>query len=400
MTTVVLFLEFHQPFRLRRFNYLDVGGGDSSGWFDAELDREVLERVVERCYLPVCSLFERLASRHGAAFEVAASFTGTLLDQLEAHAPEALERLAALERLEVLCETSHHSLASLFDRGEFEFQVESHRARLEALFGRAPTAFRNTELIADVALIEAVDALGFEALLVEGADRLLGRRPLGQVWTVGARQRLRALPRHYRLSDDLAFRFSDRGWSEYPLDPQTWVDWIRRVPGEHPVIGLYMDVETFGEHQPAESGIFDFLETALDLLATRDGIRLAGPTAAAAAATPAGQLDFDRPVSWADTGRDLSAWLGGPMQRAAFEAHRRLGDRVRALETERPDLLRDWRRLSTSDHFYYMSTADGSDGDVHAYFRPFPTAHAAHIAFMNVLEDLKRQLGSARSGVS
>ena len=398
MTTVVLAVQFHQPYRLRPLRYLDVGTG--APWFDGELDARVLERVVERCYRPVCALLERLHARHGAAFEVGASLTGTLLDQLEAQDVDLLERLGRLARsggLEVLCETSHHSLASLYDETEFRAQVEAHHARVTELFGRAPTAFRNTELITDETLIAAVEALGFEALLVEGADRLLGHRPHGRVWTVGPIDRLRALPRHYRLSDDVAFRFSDRAWSEHPLAPETWVDWIRRVPGEDAVVGLFMDVETFGEHHHAGTGIFEFLEAALDALAAAPDVHLIGPTAAARAASPAGHLDFDRPVSWADAGRDLSAWLANPMQRAAFEAHRRLAPRVRAVADAQPELLLHWRRLSTSDHLYYMSTTGGSDGSVHAYFRPFPTPHAAHTAYMNVLEDLKRRVAAAEA---
>ena len=398
---IVCVFEFHQPSRLRPFRFLEVG--QDADYFDETLDRELLERVADRCYGPVNALFGRLGRRFGERFEVGLSFTGTLLDQLEDWAPATLEAwrtLLADGRHELLCETSHHSLTYAADPDEFRLQVAAQRERLASLFGARPTTFRNTELIADEALVAEVEALGFEGLLIEGAERRLeGRSPAG-AYTVGRSSRLRALPRSYALADDLAFRFSDPGWIHHPLSPETWVEWLLSVPGDAPVIGLFMDVETFGEHQAADTGVFAFFERAVELLLERSQVRLCGPGRALREAEPSGAIRFSDTVSWADADRSLGAWLGNPMQRAAFEALYRLGPRVRALAPAFPELVEHWRRLTTSDHLYYMSTASGPDGDVHQHFSPFPSPHDAHIAFMNVLADLKQRLETAESGGS
>jgi alpha-amylase len=399
MKTVVPFFEAHQPFRLRRYSFLDQGS--DLGYFDEQLDRDVLLRVAERCYRPVTALFKRLADRHGDRFAVSLSITGTLLDQLEAWSPETLHAFRELiwtDRAELLAETSHHSLTYRADPDEFRAQVDGHRARLEGVFGRWPTIFRNTELISDEHLFWLLDGLGFDGLICEGAPQLLGDRSPTRVYTVGEREALRVLPRQFELSDDVAFRFSNRGWSEWPLTADRWAHWVRSLPEGDAVIGLYMDLETFGEHQHAESGIFEFFEHAVDDLVRGGDVRFAMPSVALAEAAPAGRLHFPHPVSWADAGRDLGAWLANPMQQAAFDAVFRLGPRVRAVEARAPELARDWRRLTTSDHFYYMSVADGPDGEVHGYFRPYPSPHDAHIAFMNVLADLKLRLERAEGG--
>ena len=396
---VVLYLQLHQPFRLAPYSYLDVG--TDRDYFDTELNRQVVEGVDDRCYGPLCALLERLAARHGASFGCALSISGTLLDQLELWRPRTIEQLRevfASERIELLCETAFHSLVWRDDPDEFRSQVELHRARLEQLFGRRASTFRNTELIVDETLVDAVEALDFDGLLLEGADALMPRDEVTRVHTVGRRDRVRVLPRHYSLSDDVAFRFTHRRDDDARLTAERWTQWILDVPGDTPCIGIYMDGETFGEHHPAESGIFEFLEEAVDRLVEAPGVELLTPGEALRASEPVGHLSIPQPFSWADGERDLSAWLGNPMQRSAHEALVRIGPRVRALAADAPDLLRDWRRLSTSDHLYYMSTAAGSDGSVHEYFSPFGSAHDAHIAFMNVLEDFKRRVEAVERG--
>jgi alpha-amylase len=397
VTSVVPYFQVHQPHRLRRYTAFDVGRSDR--YFDDAENRRIVERVAARCYEPATTSLLRLVERHGGRFRLAFSVSGTALDQMERWAPRALDgfvRLARTGAVEFLAETSHHSLAFLEDPREFERQVTAHAARVEAVFGRRPTTFRNTELTVDARVARAAEGLGFSCLLAEGAERLLRRRSPHRVYGVTGCRALRVLLRSYRLSDDVAFRFGDRGWSGWPLAPATYAGWLAGVPGRDPVVGLFMDFETFGEHQPAGTGIFEFLDGLPAAVLARDGLRFESPAEAARGRRPSGRLRFDGPVSWADQERDLTAWLGNAMQREAHRSLHALGrDARRAARAGRPRHLEAWRRLSTSDHYYYMCTKWASDGDVHRYFSPFETPHDAHIAFMNVVDDLARRVGAA-----
>ncbi len=403
MTDVVFYFQVHQPHRLRKFTQLDIGqdAGESADahYFDEYLNKLVLERVAERCYLPMNRVLLDAIRATDGRFRCSFAITGTVLDQLEAWAPDALQSFVDLVdtgHVEVICETSCHSLA--FERGgdEFEQQVRSHRARLEHVFGTRPVTFRNTELIFDDALARRVEALGFEALLGEGADQLLQGKSPRRVYRPSGCQNLKLLLRDYLFSDDIAFRFSNRDWPQFPLMADTFADWLHKATADDEFIGLYMDYETFGEHQAAGTGILEFMQHVPEFVLAHDNLAFATPAEVARAHDAPPELSAPRPISWADAERDLSAWLANPMQQAAHEAlYALLPDIRRAAGLGSPELLETWRRLTTSDHVYYMATKHQSDGDVHEYFSPYDSPYDAFMIFMNVLDDLRGRVDRA-----
>jgi alpha-amylase len=392
VTSLCFYFQVHQPYRLRRYTYFDIGARDD--YFDDGLNEAVLKRVAERCYLPMNRLLLEAIESTEERFRCAFSISGPALRQLEAWAPEVIESFRALVAtgcVELLGETDQHSHAALGDPEEFALQVEAHRANVERVFGVRPTTFRNTELVIDEDLARRVEDLGFDVLLGEGADQLLGWRTPHVVYRPRGCERLALLLRAYSYSDDIAFRFSNREWPAYPLLADTFAEWLDEVPAEAPFIGLFMDYETFGEHQWEETGIFEFMRALPGRVLENPRFDFATPAEVAARFVPQDVLAYPRPISWADAERDLSAWLGNHMQRAAHEALYEVAARARAAGGNgAPELYDAWRRLSTSDHTYYMSTkfAADTDGDVHEYFSPYDTPHDAFITYMNVLEDL------------
>ncbi len=397
MTDVVLYFQVHQPFRLRRYTFFDIGTSDA--YFDDAENERIVRRVAERCYLPMNALVHKLVERHGGDFRASYSVSGTVLEQLERWVPEALasfQKLAETGHVEFLAETSHHSLCALTDLTEFEDQAAAQAARIETLFGRKPTTFRNTELVIDERIAKSVEKLGFEALLGEGADHLLVWRSAHHVYRPQGCERLRLLLRDYPRSDDIAFRFSNRTWEEWPLSAQRFARWVHDAPAGDACVNLFMDYETFGEHQWEETGIFRFFEDLPAAVLSDPRFRFRTPADVAAQYAPVADLAIPRPVSWADAERDVTAWLGNPMQRAANEALYALLPDVRARAAAgAPEALATWRKLSTSDHLYYMCTKWFSDGDVHKYFSPYATPHDAFIAFMNVVDDFGRRVRHA-----
>jgi alpha-amylase len=343
--------------------------------------------VADKCYIPANRLLAQLIRASEGRFKLALSLSGVLLDQLEHDAPDALgsfQELVATGGVELLSETYHHSLASLRDPAEFREQVELHRRAILRHFGQRPTVFRNTELIYDDAIAPMVARMGYRGMLVEGADRVLGWRSPNYAYQSASAPGLRLLPRNYRLSDDVGFRFSNRDWEGWPLTAERWAGWI--AESAESSVHVFLDYETFGEHQWADTGIFDFLRHLPGALASRR-IACVHPSTVASR-DPAGVLSFPVATSWADVERDTSAWLGNRMQRAAHERLYRLGAQVKALGD--PVRLQAWRRLTTSDHCYYMCTKWFADGDVHKYFNPHESPYDAFVAFMNVLTDLER----------
>ena len=393
MTSVVFYFQVHQPYRLRRYTFFDIGAHDH--YFDDAENARIIRRVAEKCYLPMNALILQQIERHQGKFRCAFSVSGTALMQMEEYAPEALEsfkRLARTGSVEFLCETSHHSLSFLGDLEEFDAQVLDQAARVERVFGLRPTTFRNTELVVSNEVAQHAERLGFSAILGEGADHLLGWRSPHRVYRPESCERLKILLRSYKLSDDIAFRFSNRGWSEWPLKSERFAEWVHALPSADSIVGLFMDYETFGEHQWRETGIFDFMEYLPGALLKNGRVRFETPRQVAKAQDAVARLDVPYPVSWADAERDLTAWLGNQMQRAAHDAlYAILEDVKSAAAAGRPDLLERWRKLSTSDHVYYMCTKWFADGDVHKYFSPYASPHDAFITFMNVLDDLARR---------
>ena len=398
MIPVCLYFQVHQPWRLRRYNYFDVGR--EHRYFDEAANQSLLRRVSERCYLPATAMLARLLERH-PRFAVSFSISGCLLEQLDHWAPdvrEAFRRLAAFpaERVEFLAETSHHSLAWLASKEEFAEQVEIHRRAVAGAFRREPTTFRNTELIYSDALAAFLEEKGFRGVLADGVEPLTGPRSPRHVYRASTPKGLPLLLRDFRLSDDIAFRFSNRSWSEWPLTAEKYDRWVTRAGGE--VLSLFMDFETFGEHQWKESGIFEFFEAWVDRHLSHRGGQFLTPAQAIAKLPHRDLLSARRTISWADEARDVSAWQGNDLQRDALKKLFSLEARVRASDS--PELRSDFRRLTTSDHFYYMATKSSADAEVHAYFSPYESPYEAYIALMHVLSDLERRLPRASRRVA
>jgi len=349
--------------------------------------------VARKCYLPMNDLLLELIRRHEGRFKVSFSLSGTALDQFEEYAPEVLESFQALGRtgcVEFLDETYCHSLAFLFSREEFREQVRRHRERIEELFGQSPRVFRNTELIYHNDVAREAEAMGYDAILAEGADHVLGWRSPNWLYQPAGCTRLKLLLKNYALSDDIAFRFSNRDWPEYPLTADKFAAWAHAVNTHGELINLFMDYETFGEHQWESSGIFHFMRALPDAVLRHPDFCFKTPSEAADSLSPRARLDVPQFMSWADAERDLTAWLGNDMQHDAIHALYACEARVRELND--PGITRAWRRLQTSDHFYYMCTKWFSDGDVHKYFNPYGSPYDAYINFMNVLADFRLRL--------
>ncbi len=389
MASVCFYFQVHQPFRLRRYSVFD----SDTKYFDDYKNAELCRKVASRCYLPTNQLMLDLVRRYGKDFALSYSITGVALEQFERWAPEVVDSFRALVdtgQVELLAETFYHSLAFLYSREEFREQVMAHSARMADVFGVRPKVFRNTELIYNNDLAHFVEGLGFTGITAEGADHVLGYRSPTFVYRPVGTDRIRLLLKNYRLSDDIAFRFSDRSWPEWPLRAETFARWVDQVNGNGYVVNLFMDYETFGEHQWADSGIFDFMYHLPEYVLKDGKNNFMTLSAAAAAYEPAAELDIPHMVSWADVERDLSAWLGNAMQSNALHELYRMEGEVKAAGNV--ELLDDWRRLQTSDHFYYMCTKWFADGDVHKYFNPYESPYDSYINFMNVLDNLRSRL--------
>ncbi|MEC7726212.1 MAG: glycoside hydrolase family 57 protein [Planctomycetota bacterium] len=392
MIDIVFYFQVHQPYRLRRLGPRErIRRLD---YWDTPLNKLVAERVAERCYLPMNRLLLDVIRETDGEFRCAFSLSGTVIRQLREWAPAALDSFVALAEtgcVEFLCETSQHGLASLGDQDEFVAQVEAQRATVTELFG-APSTFRNTELIMDNAICRQVEELGFDCMLGEGADSLLGWRSPQVPYRPRGCERLKLLFRSYTLSDDIAFRFSNPEWPGFPLFADTFAEWLHELPPPAQFVGLFMDYETFGEHQDKQTGIFDFMRHLPALVLEDRGFRFRTPAQVCSEREVAQELDVRAPVSWADEERNISAWLGNPMQRAV---HARLyamrADVLRAAE-KAPELLRHWRDLTTSDHVYYIATKHHSDAEVHEYFSPYDSPHAAFVTVMTAIDDLQEHV--------
>jgi alpha-amylase len=335
----------------------------------------------------------KLIQQHQGRFRIAYSLTGILLEQLEKYCPEVLSTFHALAQtgcVEFLAETYYHSLSFLYSRQEFVEQVRKHIERIEELFGQTPRVFRNTELIYNNDLGLLIEAMGcFDAIVTEGADHILGYRNANFVYQPRGCRRLKLLLKNYSMSDDIAFRFSNRSWAEWPLTAEKFGHWIGAVNGCGHVVNLFMDYETLGEHQWEDTGIFDFMRHLPEEIFKHPDNNFKTPSEVVAGYEPLGVVDVPHVISWADTERDLSAWLGNPMQSNAIHELYRLEKKVK--RTGDPQILSDWRTLQTSDHFYYMCTKYFADGDVHKYFNPYDSPYDSYINFMNVLDHLQRR---------
>lgn len=388
MPSICFCFQVHQPFRLRKYSFFDIDRVHH--YFDDDADRCILSRIAEKCYLPANEIMLKLIDEYKGDFKIAFSMTGLVLERLEQWHPEALDsfkRLADTGCVELLGETYYHSLAFLASQREFKEQIGLHRDKIRAIFGQTPRTFRNTELIYNNDLARRVESSGYRAVITEGADRALGSRSPNYVYQPAGCLKLKCLLKNYRLSDDVAFRFSNRDWPGYPLTAEKYAGWLHGLD-KADVVVLYMDYETFGEHQWADTGIFAFLKAVPGAILKHPGTDFKTPLEAVKTYRPAARLDVPQFISWADTDRDLTAWLGNHLQNDAFRSLYEMEKRVRGMKD--PERLDTWRKLQCSDHFYYMCTKWFADGDVHKYFNPYESPYDAYINFMNILDDLSR----------
>lgn len=399
MTDICFYFQVHQPYRLKKYQVFDIG--KNHDYFNSEKNEEIMKRVSEKCYIPTNKILLENIKKHDGKFKVAFSITGVALEQFEKYSPEVIDSFKELVDtgcVELIAETYYHSLSFVYSKAEFERQLQMHVDKIKEIFGITPKVFRNTELIFNNELAEHVSNMGFSGILAEGADHVLGWKSPNYHYGVKGVDTLGLLLKNYKLSDDIAFRFSNAGWEEYPLSSKKYLGWLK--PIEDDIINLFMDYETFGEHQWEESGIFDFLKEFPTDVLEHSNIGFVTPSEAFDKFDKREDVDMPDFVSWADAERDLSAWLGNPMQDNAIGELFAILPEVMKAEDEK--LLQDWSRLTTSDHFYYMCTKWFNDGDVHKYFNPYDSPYESFIAFMNVLNDMiirvKLKLGIESEG--
>ncbi len=399
MKTICFYFQVHQPFRLRRYRFFDIG--QHHNYFDEFANKSIMRKVADKCYLPTNKLMLELIKEFGCKFKISYSISGTALDQFELYAPEVLksfQKLAKTGCVEFLAETYSHSLSALKSREEFEKQVKAHSEKIEKLFGQKPTTFRNTELIYSDEIGTIVSDMGYKAMLTEGAKHVMGWKSPNYLYTNAINPKLKLLLKNFQMSDDIAFRFSNRDWQEWPLTTEKYAHWLNSINPNDEIINLFMDYETFGEHQWEETGIFEFMRALPGRVLSDTNFEFLTPAEAAKKHQPIANMHVPYPISWADEERDLTAWLGNEMQDDAFNNLYELIEKVDRIED--PDIQRDWRYLQTSDHFYYMCTKWFSDGDVHKYFNPYDTPYDAFINFMNAFSDFKLRVEAYNAQVS
>ena len=390
--SICLYFQVHQPRRLRLYRFFDIG--KDSHYYDDFENRTILKRIAQKCYLPMNQLLLEAIEKHKGKFKVAFSISGSALEQFDRYAPEVTEsfrKLADTGCVEFLCETYYHSLAALSSPAEFSHQVLKHKAAIEEHFGVKPQAFRNTELIYSDAIGEEVYKLGFKTMLTEGARHIMGWRSPNYVYTNDFQPKLNLLLRNYGLSDDIAFRFENRAWAEWPLTADKFTGWLAAAEGD--VVNLFMDYETFGEHRSAESGIFDFMRALPDKILSDKTMDFQTPSEVTRRHKSVSELSVPEPISWADEERDVSAWLGNELQQDAFNKLYSLTEKLALLNDAQ--LWEDFGHLQESDHLYYMCTKFFSDGEIHKQFNPYDTPYEAFINYMNVLSDFMIRVNDA-----
>lgn len=394
MKTVCLYFQLHQPFRYRRYRFFDIG--NDSYYYDDYANETILQKVAQNCYLPANAVLLEAINKQKGKFKVAFSLSGIALEQFQLYAPEVIDSFKKLSDtgcVEFLSETYSHSLVALKSQSHLAEQIKKHDDLIEQLFGQRPTVFRNTELIYSDDIGNAISELGFKAMLTEGAKHVLGWKSPNYLYTNAINPRLKVLMRNYKLSDDISFRFSNSAWSEYPLTAAKLTDWILKLEQSDEVVNLFMDYETFGEHQKPSTGILDFLAAIPSEILKHKKLKFGTPSEIVDELQPVSSVHVPHPISWADEERDLSAWLGNELQEEAFNKLYDLMPRVELCED--PEIKKDWAYLQVSDHFYYMCTKFFSDGEVHKYFNPYDSPYEAFINYMNVLSDFALRLDKA-----
>ena len=409
MKSICFYFQVHQPFRLRTYRFFDIG--KSHNYYDDYQNRYIMRRVADKCYLPMNKLLLDLINEFGYRFKVSFSISGVALEQFAKYTPEVIDSFKALANtgcVEFLAETYAHSLSALKNEEEFVTQVRRQQQLLNDLIGYKSTAFRNTELIYSNDIGDMVYRMGFDTMLTEGAKHVLGWKSPNYLYCSAQNPKLKLLLKNFRLSDDIAFRFSQQSWEGWPLTAEKYVDWLNQIDHKEEVVNLFMDYETFGEHQWPETGIFDFMRALPRTVFANSNFGFATPTELSNSLQPIAPVHVPYPISWADEERDLTAWLGNDLQDDAFDTLYSLHEKINSITSyvknlesiniennypqninvgELKSLIDDWQKLQTSDHFYYMCTKWFADGDVHKYFNPYGTPYDAYINYMNVISD-------------
>ncbi len=399
MPAVCFYFQVHQPYRLKQYSFFNIG--NDHNYQDERLNKEILNKVADKCYLPANKLMLELIKKFNKQFRISYSISGIALEQFEKYRPDVLESFIDLARtgcVEFLGETYHHSLSYLYSKDEFVRQIELHEKKIKHYFNQEPVVFRNTELIYNNDLADFIQKMGYKAILCEGVDSLLQGRTPNQIYTAPNNKKIKCLLKNYRLSDDIAFRFSNRDWPEYPLTAQKFASWLHNAHSAD-TINLFMDYETFGEHQWKETGIFEFMaHLPEEILKNKDfSFKTVGEVADDYQIKDV--YDAHATTSWADSERDLSAWLSNSMQSESLSKLYAMEEDVK--NSGDKDLIERWARLQSSDLFYYMCTKYWSDGVVHKYFSPYNSPYDSYIYFINALADLevevnKHSLATAR----
>ena len=398
MKTICLYFEIHQVIHLKRYRFFDIG--TDHYYYDSFENERTIAEIAEKSYMPALDALLQMIRESGQTFKVTFSLSGVGIEQLEIHAPQVLEKLQELNStgcVEFLAEPYSHGLASLANEESFKEEVKRQAKKIKEYFSQTPKVLRNSSLIYSDEIGLLASQMGFKGMLTEGAKHILGWRSPNFVYHNPQVPRLKLLLKNFQLSDDIAFRFSNRGWSGWPLTAEKYVHWLTALPGDSQVVNLFMDYETFGEHQWAETGIFEFMRALPGAIFQSSSFNFLMPKEVAAQYQSVGPLHVTHPISWADEERDLTAWLGNELQNEAFSNVYALSERVCALGND--DLTRTWMYLQTSDHFYYMCTKWFSDGDVHKYFNPYDSPYEAFVNYMNVLSDFLLELKKAESRI-
>lgn len=398
MPSICFYFQVHQPFRIKNYSFFDIG--QSHFYEDDKANEEIMNKVADKCYIKTNRKMLELINRHQGKFKISYSISGTAIEQFEKYRPDVLQSFIDLANtgcVEFLSETYSHSLSFIYSKEEFKRQVAKHAAMIKKYFNQVPKVFRNTELIFNNELASYIEGMGYEGIICEGVDTILNGRTPNYLYRSKCAQNIKLLLKNHRLSDDIAFRFSDRGWKEFPLTVDKYKRWVHSVAGSGETINLFMDYETFGEHQWESTGIFNFLDHLPAAVLEHPDFDFKTPSEVIASYPARDIYDAHNFTSWADTERDLSAWLSNSMQKEAMK-------RIYSLEQDVKNcgdakMLNVWERLQTSDHFYYMCTKFWNDGDVHKYFSPFESPYDAYMFYMNVFSDFESALKNVRKKV-
>ncbi|MBI3027813.1 polysaccharide deacetylase family protein [Candidatus Woesearchaeota archaeon] len=388
MVSVCFYFQVHQPMRLRNYSVFEIG--HHNNYFNEQKNEAIIKKVAKKCYIPANKIVLDLINKTDGRFKAAYSMTGIVLEQFERHAPEVVDSFRQLVDtgcVEMLDETYHHTLSFLYSKDDFREQVQMHNKKIRKMFNFKPKVFRNTELIYSNEIAGFVEKMGYKGIIAEGADHILQWRSPNFLYKPSGLNGIKLLLKNYRLSDDIAFRFSEKSWKEFPLTAEKYADWVSQVNGNGNVVNLFMDYETFGEHQWEDKGIFEFLKHMPHEIFKHPDNDFVTPSEAIRRYNAVAELDFPSFVSWADVERDMSAWLGNKMQQEALRDIYLLETAVKL--SRNPALIDEWRKLQTSDHFYYMCTKWFNDGDVHKYFNPYDSPYEAFISYMNILNDFR-----------